>query len=77
MDSVNTFVNLMYQDKFAVVKFKGKMKRIFTKDEEQMHNVQYLHYIFKRKEQDIIPESIVYEKDDDIDDEYDEFSERG
>ena len=53
------------------------MKRIYARDEEHMKAIQYLHYIFKRNSEEIIPESIVNQKDDDFDDEQDDFSERG
>ncbi len=66
----------MYEEKFAVVKFKGKMKKIFAKDDEQMRNVTYLHYIFGRNGDDILPESIVQKRDED-DENFDEYSERG
>ena len=42
-----------------------------------MNKIHYLHYIFKRNSENLIPESIVNRKDDDFEEDFDEFSERG
>jgi hypothetical protein len=67
----------MYGEKFAVVKFRGRIKQVFAKDEDTLNKINYLHYIFKRNSENLIPESIVNKKDDDFGEDFDEFSERG